>query len=154
MDPLEHEHPEGFPEHGHPHDETYHMDFTGISGKGKIPPSTGHAVLEVPGAADAIIGEHPHPEVPAGVVSEGPASALAGVPIPKRFIVNRLEDESGVSGTGVVAVGVQWPTGKCTIEWVVPPHTGMYDRIEDVVEIHGHGGKTVVMWMADQTVLQ
>ncbi len=67
MDPLEHDHPEGFPEHGHPHDEKYHMNFDGITGKGE---ATGHAVLEVPGATDAIIGEHPHPAIPAGVVSE------------------------------------------------------------------------------------
>ncbi len=72
MDPQNHEHPEGFPEHIHPHAETYHMNFDGISGGGK---DTGHAVLDVPGAESAIIGDHPHPAIPAGVVSEGGAQA-------------------------------------------------------------------------------
>ncbi len=158
MDPNHHEHPQGFPEHSHPHAETYHMDFDGITGKGE---ATGHAVLEVPGAADAIIGDHPHPEKPPGVVAEGAdwsgqsSSVFDRVPVPQRFIINRLVDESGVSGTGVVAVGVRWPTGKCSVEWIVEPHTqGMYDSIDDVVQIHGHKGKTVVMWMGDKTVLQ
>ncbi len=121
-----HAHPVGFPEHPHPHDPRHHEDFT-------ISPRTGEHV---------------------DWSSQDP-SVFSGVRIPKRFIVHRLEDESGVSGTGVVAVGVQWPTGKCTIEWIVEPHTqGMYDSIEDVIKIHGHNGKTVVMWMADETVLQ
>lgn len=64
------------------------------------------------------------------------------------FFLHRLEDESGVSGTGLVAVGVQFPSGHCVLEWVVPPRTmGWYERIEDVVAVHGHHGKTGVMWM-------
>lgn len=66
MDPNEHEHPEGFPEHNHPHDTTYHMDFSGLTGKGQ---PSGHAELDVPGAQSAIIGEPP--KGPAGAAAQG-----------------------------------------------------------------------------------
>ena len=77
-----------------------------------------------------------------------------GVSVPLRpdaksrlFFLMRLEDESGVSGLGNVAVGVQFPSGNCVIEWLVEPHThGWYDNVEDVVRVHGHGGKTIVCW--------
>ena len=35
----------------------------------------------------------------------------------RTFILNRLEDESGISGTGIVAEGIQFSTGKCAIGW-------------------------------------
>jgi hypothetical protein len=37
---------------------------------------------------------------------------------PRRFQLIRYEDESGVSGTGVVAVGVEFPSGYVQMEWL------------------------------------
>lgn len=68
----------------------------------------------------------------------------------KPFYLFRHEDESGVSGTGVVALGVQLPTGRCILEWTVAPHTmGFYESLEDVTLVHGHDGKTEVRVIQD-----
>jgi hypothetical protein len=63
------------------------------------------------------------------------------------FTLYRQEDESGVSGTGVVAEGVEFSNGKCALSWLTE-HTSVavYDNIETLTSIHGHNGKTRVMW--------
>jgi hypothetical protein len=76
--------------------------------------------------------------------------AEAGVPATRRFHLYRKKDESGVSGTGVVAVGAQFPSGRCIIEWVsqktdVSAVTN-YDTIQDLKAIHGHNGATHICW--------
>jgi hypothetical protein len=64
------------------------------------------------------------------------------------FHLQRDEDESGVSGTGCVAEGVEFSDGTVALRWVVGARhsTGVYDDIGDVVAIHGHQGKTRVAW--------
>lgn len=64
----------------------------------------------------------------------------------KSFYLDRGEDESGVSGTGVVAVGVVLPSGKVVMEWLTF-HTSLaiYNNLEDVEKIHGHSGATRVI---------
>jgi hypothetical protein len=64
------------------------------------------------------------------------------------FVFNRIEDKSGISGTGIVAEGVQFSNGKCVIAWLTEyTSTAIYDCIEDVEAIHGHDGKTQIMWL-------
>lgn len=75
----------------------------------------------------------------------------------RRFEFVRHEDESGVSGTGVVAVGVEFPSGYCEIEWLndennrveteMNGHASYPGGIEDVREVHGHGGSTEVQYL-------
>lgn len=66
----------------------------------------------------------------------------------RRFHLQRNEDETGVSGTGVVAEGVQFTDGRCTIRWrTARASTADYDSITDLEEIHGHQGRTVVVWV-------
>ena len=62
------------------------------------------------------------------------------------FYLFREEDVSGTSGTGVVAMGTVLPSGKCVLEWT-SFHTSVaiYNNIQDVELIHGHGGKTKVV---------
>lgn len=64
----------------------------------------------------------------------------------KEFYLQRNEDESGVSGTGIVARGIVMPSGKAILEWQTF-HTSLciYSNISDVEQIHGHGGKTLVV---------
>lgn len=64
----------------------------------------------------------------------------------KEFYLQRVEDESGVSGTGVVARGMVFPSGKVVLEWQTF-HTSIciYQNLQDVEAIHGHGGKTLVV---------
>ena len=64
----------------------------------------------------------------------------------KEFYLKRIEDESGVSGTGIVARGVVLPSGKAVLEWQTF-HTSLciYQNIQDVEAIHGHHGKTLLI---------
>ena len=65
----------------------------------------------------------------------------------RRFHLQRNEDESGVSGTGIIAQGVQFFDGTCAMKWITATSSvAFYQSIEDLEVIHGHGGKTVVVW--------
>lgn len=65
----------------------------------------------------------------------------------RTFTLVRNDDETGISGTGLIAVGVEFPSGICVIEWVTKYQSiGVYPNIEELVLIHGHHGKTVVEW--------
>lgn len=62
------------------------------------------------------------------------------------FLMIRTEDETGISGTGVVAEGVEFLDGTVVIRWQThgDDHhsTVVWASIEDALAIHGHGGKT------------
>lgn len=61
----------------------------------------------------------------------------------KPFYLYRTDDVSGVSGTGVVAVGVVLPSGKAVMEWNSKwPTVTIFNSIDHIVAIHGHGGRT------------
>jgi hypothetical protein len=63
------------------------------------------------------------------------------------FQLLRDEDPSGVSGVGRVAVGVMFPSGKVVLEWLGSYSTfGIYDDLGQVEQIHGHGGKTRIVF--------
>lgn len=65
----------------------------------------------------------------------------------RRFHFVRLEDASGVSGCGIVAEGVVFSNGKVAIEWIsAHPSINLYESIEDVEYIHGHQGKTKIVF--------
>ena len=65
----------------------------------------------------------------------------------RRFHFLRLEDASGVSGCGKVAEGVVFSNGKVVVEWLsCHASTNCYDSIEDVELIHGHEGKTKIVF--------
>lgn len=68
----------------------------------------------------------------------------------KLFELHRDKDEGGISGTGVVAQGVIFDNGWCSLLWLTE-HTSaaFYTSIEEVIAIHGHDGKTRVMQVAD-----
>jgi len=65
----------------------------------------------------------------------------------KVFHLIRDEDETGISGTGIVADGCVFPCGTCVLRWrqdtnVKAQSTGVYESVEHVELIHGHNGKT------------
>jgi hypothetical protein len=63
------------------------------------------------------------------------------------FQLLRDEDPSGVSGVGRVAVGVVFPSGKVVLEWLGSHNSfGIYDDLKRVEHIHGHGGKTRIVF--------
>jgi hypothetical protein len=66
----------------------------------------------------------------------------------RRFYLQRNVDVSGISGTGIVAHGVQFPDGVCIIRWVgETPSTVIWNSILDAEKIHGHGGNTTIEWI-------
>lgn len=68
----------------------------------------------------------------------------------RRFILYRIKDVTGVSGTGVVAYGCQFPDGRVVIRWAVrnlPCSTVEWDSVEDAIAVHGHDGNTVVTFV-------
>ena len=71
---------------------------------------------------------------------------------PRRFTLVRDHDPTGVTGTGHVANGVQWPDGTATVRWASDrASTVHWDRIEDAIAIHGHGGATRIVWTDEAT---
>lgn len=64
----------------------------------------------------------------------------------KRFHLRRNIDETGISGTGRVAEGVMFANGWCAMVWLTK-HTScaFYASLDEVLAIHGHDGKTLVV---------
>lgn len=69
----------------------------------------------------------------------------------RRFVLDRATDITGTSGVGVVAEGVLFSGGKVALHWF--SHYGavnVYDSIEVVRVLHGHGGNTTIKWLDDE----
>jgi hypothetical protein len=65
----------------------------------------------------------------------------------RTFVLERNEDETGISGTGIVAEGIQFTNGKCAMSWLTDvTSVAIYGSLEDLEKIHGHGGKTKVVF--------
>jgi len=68
----------------------------------------------------------------------------------RRFQLERDVDVSGVSGTGVVAFGVQAPDGTCVLWWNSEHDSiAIYPSMETLLAIHGHGGMTRAVYIDD-----
>jgi hypothetical protein len=68
----------------------------------------------------------------------------------RTFELHRDEDETGISGTGFVAEGVEFYDGSCAMRWRSPlKSTTVYESIRVVEELHGHGGRTRIVWTRD-----
>ena len=67
---------------------------------------------------------------------------------PWRFRLVRKVDETGVSGTGHIADGVRFQDGTCAMRWrSATKSTAVYGSHDDLMQIHGHGGKTECEWI-------
>jgi hypothetical protein len=66
----------------------------------------------------------------------------------RRFWLDRQTDVSGVSGTGEVAEGIQFTDGSVALRWIsATPCTAVFDRLDQVAAVHGHGGATSIRWL-------
>ncbi len=64
------------------------------------------------------------------------------------FELHRDIDSSGVSGTGVVAQGVEFDNRQCCMTWLTEWNSvAVYPDIQTLEAIHGHGGNTRVVWV-------
>ena len=65
----------------------------------------------------------------------------------RRFVLQRKVDISGVSGTGIVAEGVEFSDGSVVLRWISnnPTSVVFHDNgLESVEAIHGHQGSTII----------
>jgi hypothetical protein len=69
---------------------------------------------------------------------------------PRAFRLVRDVDETGISGTGIVAEGVEFTDGVVAIRWMGkwPTSVVFHDRgMESLLAVHGHNGKTRVEYV-------
>jgi hypothetical protein len=65
----------------------------------------------------------------------------------RHFHLERKTDETGISGVGRVAEGVEFHDAQCVLKWnPAPSSLGVYNSISDLEAIHGHGGDTQIVW--------
>ena len=68
------------------------------------------------------------------------------------FTVCRQNDETGVSGTGVVIEGVQYATGQVVLHWLTPAPRGsiaIFESLSDFKKVHVNPhpeNKTIITW--------
>jgi len=63
------------------------------------------------------------------------------------FRLQRDDDASGVSGTGVVAEGVIFSNTKVVLSWLtIHKSIAVYDSLAEMLAIHGHEGRTKIVW--------
>lgn len=65
----------------------------------------------------------------------------------KTFHLVRDEDETGISGTGVVAEGVIFRNNWVAVHWLTQyTCVNIYSSIAEVEAVHGHQGKTRIVF--------
>lgn len=68
------------------------------------------------------------------------------------FWLHRKFDGSGLTGTGIVAEGVEFSDGTIAIHWhrLGPrPMTVLWPSLDDLIALHGHDGTTRLVWQGD-----
>lgn len=64
----------------------------------------------------------------------------------KTFYLIRKEDVHGISGTGIVAQGAIFDNGMVAMTWLTDsPTLTMFPKVSDVLKIHGHEGRTIMV---------
>lgn len=71
----------------------------------------------------------------------------------RRGELYRYRDPSGVSGTGVVALVVEFPPNQdgqqwVALKWLGPnPSLTFWQGVGDLLEVHGHLGASEIRWL-------
>jgi hypothetical protein len=66
----------------------------------------------------------------------------------RRFAFLRDEDETGISGRGLVVEGVQYSDGHCDYRWMTEHQTSQSAaNLDIIIAIHGHNGRTRVVFI-------
>ncbi len=66
----------------------------------------------------------------------------------KAFVLKRIEDFSGISGTGIVAEGAEFADGTCAMRWLTRLRsTAIYASLDEIQAIHGHDGRTEIHYI-------
>ena len=81
-------------------------------------------------------------------VSPGDQVGTAKQSSSKLFVLDRNEDATGTSGTGIVAEGVLFSNGQVVIHWMSQLEAiNVYANMTVLEGIHGHDGRTTVRWL-------
>lgn len=65
----------------------------------------------------------------------------------RAFCLLRTEDESGISGVGRIAEGIEFSNGLCAVTWLSDhPSVNIYMSLNEIEVIHGHHGKTQIVF--------
>jgi hypothetical protein len=65
--------------------------------------------------------------------------------------ISRNEDVHGISGTGEPAEVVEFSDGSIAVRWLgKDASTNVTNNIKNVVNVHGHGGKSEVEWLWEE----
>lgn len=76
--------------------------------------------------------------------------STAGSSLMRRFVLDRREDATGTSGTGVVSEGVEFSNGQCAVHWLSQLETvTVYANARVVERLHGHDGRTFIRWIEE-----
>lgn len=85
------------------------------------------------------------------MTSKKPTESKVSVRISmRRFLLIREDDETGMSGTGIVAEGVEMSSGTCLVQFRSHiASSTLYDSVKAVKEIHGHtdAKTTRIKWL-------
>lgn len=66
----------------------------------------------------------------------------------KRFRLYRNEDKIGISGTGLIADGVQFANGKVCVHWFGETQSiVVWDNIKDMEKVNCHNGSTRIIFL-------
>ncbi len=64
------------------------------------------------------------------------------------FLLIRLKDVTGTSGTGIVAEGAVFSDGQAILKWLKQPYSlGVYKSIKHLLNVHGHEGNTKIQFI-------
>jgi lipoprotein-anchoring transpeptidase ErfK/SrfK len=82
-------------------------------------------------------------------VPVGPLEVISSLKKAQRFVLNRKDDPTGISGTGIVAWGILWPDGTASLRWNTRYRSSVtYEQgMEAVKAIHGHEGSTEIVFI-------
>lgn len=65
----------------------------------------------------------------------------------RMFRLNRLEDVTNISGTGIITEGIEFSNGRIVLMWLASDSLGVFDDMQAMLNVHGHNGKTVVEYV-------
>lgn len=76
------------------------------------------------------------------------SKGTAGQSRMRRFVLERREDMTGTSGTGIVAEGCELSSGHVVLTWFsCLQSVAVYDNAKVLDALHGHDGRTKVVWL-------
>jgi len=66
----------------------------------------------------------------------------------RRFVIERIEDKTGNSGTGIIIEGIEYSNKKCALMWLIEiTSIFIYDNIENVEKTYCGHSKAVIRFL-------